>query len=130
MSSRSRTPAKGLLTITKQKGVVMTRRLRWYGIAALCLIASGTRGLAQNSGADIYKAKCQMCHAADGSANTPAGKAKKARALTAPEVLKESDADLLAIIQNGKNQMPAYKGKLSDEEMKDVLEYVHTLQKK
>lgn len=130
MSSNSCTCAVGLLTITKQQGVFMTKRVSWYGIATLCLFAYGTQSLAQNSGADIYKAKCQMCHAADGSANTPAGKAKKARALTAPEVLKESDADLLAIIQNGKNQMPAYKGKLTDAEMKDALEYVHTLQKK
>lgn len=107
----------------------MTKQLGWYGVA-LCLFAAGTPSLAQNSGAANYKAKCQMCHAADGSANTPAGKAKKARALNSPEVLKESDADLLAVIQNGKNQMPAYKGKLTDEEMKDLLEYIHTLQKK
>lgn len=108
----------------------MTKHLAWYGIAALCLIAAGTPSHAQNSAPDNYKAKCQMCHAADGSANTPAGKAMKARALNSPEVLKESDTDLLAIIKNGKNKMPAFTGKLSDGEMKDLLAYVHTLQKK
>ena len=107
----------------------MTKRRAWYGIASLFLLAASTSSFAQTS-ADTYKAKCQMCHAADGGADTPAGKALKARALSSPEVLKESDTDLLAIIKNGKNKMPAFNGKLTDAQIKDVLDYVHTLQKK
>ena len=86
--------------------------------------------LAQTSGADTYKSKCQMCHGADGSGNTPAGKAMKARSFSSPEVLKESDADLLAIIKNGKNAMPAFAGKLSEAEIQEEVAYIHTLQKK
>ena len=107
----------------------MKKNLACYGIASLLLFAASTSSVAQ-SGADTYKAKCQMCHSADGSADTPAGKATKARALSSPEVLKESDTDLLVIIKSGKNKMPAFNGKLTDAQMKEVLDYVHTLQKK
>jgi mono/diheme cytochrome c family protein len=85
--------------------------------------------LAQSSGADTYKAKCQMCHGADGLGNTPAGKAMKARPFNAPDVLKESDTDLTAVIKNGKNKMPAFAGKLADAQIADVVAYIHTLQK-
>ncbi|WP_348268742.1 cytochrome c [Edaphobacter paludis] len=81
------------------------------------------------SGVDIYKAKCQMCHGADGFGNTPAGKAMKTRPLNSPDVLKESDTDLITVIKNGKNKMPAFSGKLTDPQIHDIIEYVHTLQK-
>lgn len=101
-----------------------------FGALSLLAFSASLMSFAQNSAADIYKAKCQMCHAPDGSGNTPAGKAMKARPFNSPEVLKESDADLIAIIQKGKNKMPAYAGKLTDAQIKDVLAYIHTLQKK
>jgi mono/diheme cytochrome c family protein len=81
------------------------------------------------TGADTYKAKCQMCHGATGLGDTPAGKAMKARPFNLPDVLKESDADLLTVIKTGKNKMPAFVGKLTDAQMNDVLAFVHTLQK-
>jgi cytochrome c6 len=61
--------------------------------------------------------------------NTPAGKAMKARPFNAPDVLKESDADLTAVIKNGKNKMPAFTGKLTDPQIADVVAYIRTLQK-
>jgi mono/diheme cytochrome c family protein len=86
--------------------------------------------VAQSSGADTYKAKCAMCHAADGSGNTPAGKAMKVPPFDSPDVLKESDTDLIAVIKNGKAKMPAFAGKLADPQITDVVAYIHTLQKK
>ncbi len=62
--------------------------------AAIVLPAS-----AQNSGADIYKAKCQMCHGVDGTANTPAGHAIKATSFKSPAVIQTPDADLIAIVK-------------------------------
>jgi mono/diheme cytochrome c family protein len=108
----------------------MLKYLAYYGTLVLLVFPAITTSLAQNSGADIYKAKCQMCHAADGSGNTPAGKAQKVRSFNLPDVLKESDADLIAVIKNGKNKMPAFTGKLTDAQITDVLAYTHTLQKK
>ncbi len=106
----------------------MLKHLVCYGAVSFLLTGSATC-LAQ-SAADNYVAKCQMCHGADGSADTPAGKALKARPLKSPDVLKESDTDLLAVIKNGKNKMPAFTGKLTDSQITDLVAYVHTLQKK
>lgn len=99
---------------------------------ALLVLGAVTTSMsfAQSSGGDTYKAKCQMCHGADGSGNTPAGKAMKADPFNSPDVLKASDADLVAATTNGKGKMPAYKGKLTDAQIKDVIAYIHTLQKK
>jgi mono/diheme cytochrome c family protein len=93
-----------------------------------CLATLST--LAQSSAPDTYKAKCQMCHGADGAAATPAGKAMKTRSFNDPEVLKEPDAEMIAIIKTGKAKMPSYAAKMSDGEIKAVVAYIHTLQKK
>jgi cytochrome c6 len=70
-----------------------------------------------------------MCHAADGSGNTPAGKSMKALPLNSPALIKASDADLIAFTTNGKGKMPAYKTKLTAPQIAAVTAYVRTLQK-
>jgi mono/diheme cytochrome c family protein len=77
-----------------------------------------------------YKAKCSGCHGPDGAGSTPAGKAMKVRDFHAPEVQKETDAELTDIIANGKNKMPKYGDKLKDLEIKDLVGYVQMLGKK
>lgn len=95
----------------------------------LMVVATVAAANGQNSGADVYKAKCAMCHGAAGDGNTPAGKAFKAPAFSSPDVLKASDAELLGITKKGKGKMPAWDGKLTDDQLKDVIAYIHTLQK-
>ncbi|MEI9977591.1 MAG: cytochrome c [Edaphobacter sp.] len=102
-------------------------RLLFFAVMAAF---AATTALAQSPGGDTYKTKCTMCHAADGSGNTPAGKATKTPSFDSPEMLKMSDADFIADTKNGKGKMPAYSGKLSDLEIKDVVAYIRTLQKK
>jgi cytochrome c6 len=84
---------------------------------------------AQSGGADVYKAKCQMCHGADGAGTTPAGKHLNAASFKDPAIVNASDADLIAAVTNGKGKMPANKGKLTDAQIKAVIAYVRTLQK-
>ena len=107
----------------------MLKHLVCYGTVSLLIFTGSAMSLAQ-SAAETYVAKCQMCHAADGSGDTPAGKAMNARPFKSPDVLKESNADLIAIIKNGKGKMPAFAGKLTDAQITDLVAYVHTLQKK
>ncbi len=97
-------------------------------VAVSSLTVCSTMAFAQ-SGADIYKSKCQMCHAADGSGNTPAGKSSKVRPFNSPEVMKLSDDDLIKVTKSGQGKMPAYAGKLTDAQIKDVIAHIHTLQK-
>jgi mono/diheme cytochrome c family protein len=104
------------------------RRMTGITLAAM-LAVSSIAAFAQGSGADTYKAKCAMCHGPDGLGATPAGKAMKAVPFNAPDVVKASDADLIATTKNGKGKMPAYAGKLTDPQIKDVVGYIRTLQK-
>jgi cytochrome c6 len=94
----------------------------------LAVFFASFTSLAQ-TGADTYKAKCQMCHGVTGLGDTPAGKAMKARPFNSPDVLKESDAELITVIKKGKNKMPAFAGKLTDGQIDDVLAFIHTLPK-
>jgi mono/diheme cytochrome c family protein len=97
---------------------------------ALTVVIAGSTAFAQASGTTTYSAKCQMCHGADGMGATPAGKAMKAIPFNDPQILNKSDAELIAATKNGKGKMPAYAGKLSDGDIKAVIAYIHTLQKK
>jgi mono/diheme cytochrome c family protein len=98
--------------------------------ATICLAASiVTPAFAQDSGPDIYKAKCAMCHGADGLGATPAGKAMKAVSFKDPAVVKAPDTELIAAVKNGKNKMPPNVGKLTDAQIKVVVAYIRTLQK-
>ena len=98
--------------------------------AILCLAASiAAPAFAQGAGADTYKAKCLMCHGADGLAATNVGKAMKAASFKDPAVVKTPDAQMIAVIKSGKNKMPVYAGKLSDDQIKSVVAYIRTLQK-
>lgn len=100
-------------------------------IAVLSVMAFSAMTLfAQGPGADAYKAKCAMCHAADGSGNTPAGKATKTPSFTSPAVAKMSTAQLVAATKEGKGKMPAYSGKLTGAQINEVVAYIQALQKK
>jgi mono/diheme cytochrome c family protein len=81
------------------------------------------------SGADTYKAKCMMCHAADGSGSTPAGKSMGAIPFSSAALIKASDSDLIAATTNGKGKMPAYNGKLTAPQIAATITYIRTLQK-
>jgi mono/diheme cytochrome c family protein len=70
-----------------------------------------------------------MCHGADGLAATPMGKNMKILSFKAPEMVKAPDAQFIASTKNGKNKMPAYNGKLTDAQIKDVVAFIRTLQK-
>ncbi len=80
--------------------------------------------------ASTFKAKCAMCHGADGTGNSPTGKAMKVRDLSSPDVQSQTDAQLTEIVTNGKNKMPAYKGKLTDDQIKGLIVYIRELAKK
>jgi cytochrome c6 len=44
--------------------------------------------------------------------------------------LKLSDDDLIGITTNGHNEMTAYEGKLTDDQIKNLIAYIHTVKKK
>jgi mono/diheme cytochrome c family protein len=105
-------------------------KLNLICIAIFCIAVSiATPGVAQNAGADIYKSKCAPCHGVDGQATTSMGKMLKAASFKDPAIVKTTDAEMIAIVKSGKNKMPAFAGKLPDDQIKTVVAYIRTLQK-
>jgi mono/diheme cytochrome c family protein len=91
-------------------------------------IASG------NSGADgvaLYDGKCALCHGKDG-VGLPNWRSKGQPDFTKPEWQNaHTDVQIADAIKNGKGKfMPAFKGKLSDEETGAVVQRIRAFGKK
>lgn len=90
---------------------------------------------AAQSAADNYKSKCQACHGATGNGDTPTGKKLNVNDFHSADVQKKTDDQLFKAIKdgvnvNGKLLMPAYNGKLTDEQIRDLAKYSRELGKK
>ncbi len=81
-----------------------------------------------DAGAD-YKAKCAMCHGPSGAGDTVMGKNMKIRDFASADVQKQSDAEITDIITKGKGKMPSYDGKLSKDQINDLVKWIRTLKK-
>jgi cytochrome c6 len=105
------------------------QRMAWGWLILCCfgLTVFSTSVWAQKDAPPLFKAKCSVCHGADGSGNTAIGKALKLRDLRSTDVQKQTDAQLTTITRCGKGKMPAYMGKLSDEQIKHLVEYMRSL---
>ena len=91
------------------------------------ILTLGMAGARADDVAALYKSKCAACHGADGKGDTPAGKKLGARDLHSPEVAKMSDTELFDITKKGKEKMPAYDKKLTDDQIKELIKYVRSL---
>jgi cytochrome c6 len=103
------------------------KRTVWLLIVGMTSTLVGSAFAAD--GAATYKAKCAMCHGADGSGNTPMGKKLSMKDLASPDIQSKSDATLIDLTTNGINKMPAFKGKLSEAQISDVVQYLRTFKK-
>lgn len=101
-----------------------------FAALALATFASTLPARADDASAKLYQGKCVACHGADGSGNTPGGKALKVVPFSDPDVQKQSDADLATIIAKGRNKMPAYENSLKADEINKLVAYVRELGKK
>jgi len=73
-----------------------------HGLRTACmLVLAASIALpifAQAPGADTYKAKCAMCHGADGLAATPMAKNLKVLSFKDPAMIKATDAQIRDVI--------------------------------
>jgi mono/diheme cytochrome c family protein len=112
----------------------MNRSLARIACTSLCLFAGLFLAVlpvrAQDDAASVFKSKCAGCHGPDGTGSTAAGKAMKIRDFHSADVQKQTDAELTEIVTTGKSPMPGYKGKLTDDQIKQLVGYVRELGKK
>lgn len=85
---------------------------------------------AENPGEALFKSKCAACHGPDGKGETTMGKTLKIRDLGSAAVQSQSTAQLTEIVTKGKNKMPAYDGKITKEQIGQLVAYVRELGKK
>jgi len=108
----------------------MENKVKQLGGLTLAALLAGVSLLSTPAKADVaaaeatFKAKCAGCHGADGKGK----EAMKTRDLASADVQKQSDADLSAIITNGKGKMPPYKT-MSADEVKDMVTFIRSLKK-
>ena len=114
-------------------------------LAAACLFAASAavngvtkaaqtkRGGGQSQaerGRAVYEARCTRCHGADG-----AGRTRMADIVEPPDMSdpawqrQRSTARMVASVSNGRGQMPAFKKKLSRQEIAAAVAYVRTLRR-
>lgn len=92
-------------------------------LAGVCLLSTPAKADVAAAEA-TFKAKCAGCHGTDGKGK----EAMKTRDLASADVQKQSDADLSAIITNGKGKMPPYKT-MSADQVKDMVTFIRSLKK-
>jgi len=110
--------------VSRAKGAV-------FAAAFSALVAVGTlvayAGASQPSAQDIYMDKCAVCHARDGSAKTVKGRKDKAKDVR-QTIKKMSEAQMIEVVEKGKGAyMDSWRDKLSQEQIKAVVEYYRTL---
>lgn len=81
------------------------------------------------SAAKIYSEKCVGCHRENGAGGEKTlddGTRIKAPNFASERMRKDADKEWIEVIENGAKEdgMPAYKGKISDEEIKNLVKYI------
>ncbi len=103
--------------------------LSFIAASILCFVGFPTATQAQSDAAKLYKTNCALCHAADGSGDSPSGKALHAKELRSEEVQKQSDAALSEAITKGKGKMPAFGAKIKPDDVRNLVAYLRELSK-
>jgi mono/diheme cytochrome c family protein len=97
------------------------------GISMVAIMVASTMAIAQ--GADVYKTKCQSCHGATGVPSPGMAKSMGIKPVTHPTVKAMSEEEMIAITTNGHGKMPAFKGKLTDAQIKEAVQHYRSLGK-
>ena len=80
-----------------------------------------------------YEQRCTVCHGADGKGQTKKGRQLKAKDFTKAKFQQRTtDKEMVDAITNGikKKKMPAFKDKLSTDEIQALVGYVRAFGKK
>lgn len=78
----------------------------------------------------IYSETCIKCHKEDGKGGVQQIDDRKIKApdFTSERMRKEDDKDFIETIENGAKEdgMPAFKGRLSDEDIKNLVKFIRS----
>lgn len=109
----------------------MKRKSIFTQIGSALVISSLLAGAvsAQTAGKEVYLDKCAVCHGPDGQGKTAKGRKLKVKSVK-DTIGKEDEAAMVKIVSEGKGaDMDGYKGQLSQNQIKAVVEYYRSLAK-
>jgi mono/diheme cytochrome c family protein len=96
----------------------------------LCIVLNCVTAVAAPNGQarTLFNSSCASCHGQNG---TPAavGKSLNAPDLGSTDVQKHTNTELQEVINDGKGNMPPFKGKLSDAQIDSLVAYVRAFSK-
>ena len=107
-------------------------------ISASCFFVGGVEAQVTSSasedltkGKKIYETNCLVCHGEGGKGDGVIGASLNPPPadLVGSQARAKSDKDLLMVIREGRAVMPAWKTKLKEQDMQNVLAYIRSLGK-
>jgi cbb3-type cytochrome c oxidase subunit III len=111
----------------------------WAGMFVFAVSAAGVptaagpqggRASQVERGREVYSDKCARCHGADGQGHTRLAETVEPPDLSDPAWQRgRSSARMIASVTNGRGQMPAFKRKLSRQDIAASVAYVRTLRR-
>lgn len=103
------------------------------GVYGVTKAAQAKRGGGQSQaerGRAVYEARCTRCHGADGAGRTRLAEVVEPPDMSDPAWQRQrGNARMIASVANGRGQMPAFKKKLSRQEIAAAVAYVRTLRR-
>ena len=90
-------------------------------IVSATIISFSNNAYASGEGEQIFSANCAVCHSGGNNAIMPDKTLKKE---TLAQYSMNSVDAIVTQVTNGKGAMPAFGGRLSDENIQDVANYV------
>lgn len=103
------------------------------GVCAVLFTVSGAMPSEVATAADartIFNRQCVSCHGHDGRGRTRKGRQTRARDMTAAEWQDDvSDERLFNSISNGRDKMPAFRTKISENDIDALVAYVRRLRR-
>lgn len=90
-------------------------------ILAFSLMAESLFAADERKGREVYDLHCSTCHGLDGVSTDPL-----VPNFADGDALFLMDAELMQRIKDGNETMPAFRGLLSAEEIRDVIAYIRT----
>jgi cytochrome c oxidase cbb3-type subunit 3 len=99
-------------------------------LPALALLALPLAAQEAPKRSAVWEANCSVCHGDDGRGRTEEGLKKKARDLSDPKwQASVSDGRLASSIKRGRDKMPPFGRKVSDEQVKALVAEIRALPK-
>lgn len=84
-----------------------------------------------NEGKDLYVKNCQSCHGKTGLGDGPKSKLLETSAgdFSGKAFQSQSDGSMFFKTEKGRGDMPAYKGKIADNDIWKIVNFMRTLKK-